>query len=75
MSEWMPMESAPKDGRDVLLYCDDTEEMFVGFWGDARDGNPKKGWVFARQRDVTFMVDTPSHWMPLPAAPVDGGAQ
>lgn len=70
MSEWNPnMDEAPKDS-DVLLYCAETGEQFVAFMGTAiEDGS--KDWVFARGKDVSFIVRNPTHWRHLPPPPED----
>lgn len=66
-SKWQPIETAPKRG-EVLIFCEETSEMFVAFWGtDPEDGDQQ--WVFARSPQVSFIVRDPTHWMPLPGAP------
>lgn len=30
LNPWKPIDNAPKDGRELLLYCDGT--YFIGFW-------------------------------------------
>lgn len=65
--DWQPIETAPKD-REVLLYCAETDEQFVAFWGtDPEDGDTQ--WVFARSPAVSFIVRSPTHWREKPAAP------
>lgn len=65
--EWMPIETAPKDGH-ILAWKDGwgpTEAHLE--WGDDED---YQGWV-ATHQDCDF---SPTHWMPLPAPPqADGG--
>ena len=63
--DWKPIETAPKDGRDVpflafhsggywsLSYWSDKYEKIVCYW----DGDPP-----ADEHAAT-------HWMPLPAPP------
>jgi hypothetical protein len=53
---WQPIDTAPKDG-DVLIYVTETDEQFVAYWDDC--------WRFA----PNAKLKTPTHWMPLPAAP------
>lgn len=72
MSEWRPIETAPRDGRLLMLAC-------VGKWtGVGRvtasvvQGN---SWfqggvdVIAWEPSNRDVRDTPTHWMPLPAPP------
>ena len=68
MPKWQPIETAP-EGRDILVYCEKTGEMFVVFWAMQVD-NGKYNWVIARANDGTcFICNNPSHWMPLPDHP------
>lgn len=63
MSEWKPIETAPKVG-DVQIYCSDTKEQMVAFW------NTKfKGWQFAIDPCSGPHIAYPTHWMPLPEPP------
>jgi hypothetical protein len=61
-ADWQLIETAPKDGEDVLLcqdYGDGTFEMVVGAWSDATD-EWRSGEPFPHK---------PTHWMPLPEPP------
>lgn len=59
---WQPIETAPKDGRHVLLYCDYygigrcAWESWRSVW---RSDDPNHGIGFPQ----------PTHWMPLPDYP------
>ncbi len=57
---WWPIETAPKDGRLILAYvaeCQDLEPfMCIMAWHD------DAGWCADELREVT-------HWRPLPAEP------
>ena len=60
MSEWQPIETAPRDGTEILLfargpYKDDYRG--VGQWSGQRND---WFWNFAIR---------PTHWMPLPEPP------
>lgn len=57
MCEWQPIETAPKDGSNVFLYCTDRIDHFaIGYYDEA--------W-FA----VGHFRPEPTHWMPLPKPP------
>lgn len=57
MSEWQPIESAPKDGTSVLLA--DHDSFIIGFWnGSAWDDG-----------DFNSYMSGFTHWMPLPSPP------
>jgi hypothetical protein len=67
---WMPIETAPKDGTAVLGYFPSrrgyvASQEFVPIhwsgWG---------GGVWENSTSGGRPVDKPTHWMPLPAAPV-----
>lgn len=69
MSEWRPIDSAPKDER-VLI--------FVPGWGtNAADGVflaewQREGYWQPEYAEVTMLdepCDWPTHWMPLPNPP------
>jgi hypothetical protein len=63
MTEWQPIETAPKDGTEVLLFYE--TDMAVGLFHFRR-----KLWVLGypieiEDGDIIF----PTHWMPLPEPP------
>jgi hypothetical protein len=70
MSEWQPIETAPKDGAEILLGFAGEKWIVQGRWvGDykARDG----AW-WALNNDPTDAWGGelyPTHWMPLPSPP------
>ncbi len=63
MTEWLPIETAPKDGTKVLLHCDKFVPIVCewhggswrNIWGEFESTWPSK-WK-------------PTHWMPLPPSP------
>lgn len=67
MSEWRPIDTAPKDGSHVML--GDAPEQYVceGYYEE--DGD--RGWYMAN----THWTDAydgrvyPTHWQPLPSPP------
>lgn len=59
--EWQPIESAPKDGTDMLVcWCRGGTMAVACWWSD--------GWYEAND-DIRY-VSEPTHWMPLPNPPV-----
>lgn len=72
VDEWQPIETAPKDGTDILIYCKDTHEMFVAFYATQIETG-QQDWIIARAKDGTcFVLKSPTHWMPLPPQPKGG---
>ncbi len=63
---WKPIETAPKDGSNILAYAEHPSRMFYGVaqWAEADPDFQKtvSGWFWP------FAI-RPTHWMPLPAAP------
>lgn len=55
---WQPMETAPKDGTDVLVWCGGA--MFIACMDVGR-------WFFDRTDHSVKPV--PTHWMPMPEGP------
>jgi hypothetical protein len=85
MSEWQPIETAPKDGTVIDLWVDGE---FAGrrascYWGkpwhdcgehgrycDSEWHDLDNGWVDDLNMPLRSLDDRePTHWMPLPAAP------
>ncbi len=70
MSEWQPIETAPKDLR-VLVFVPDTygnptiSGVFTAQWLDGY------GWEsgYVGCMDEAAGLTAPTHWMPLPIAP------
>jgi len=71
MAEWLPIESAPKDGTRLLLIDNLDKWVYIGLWGPhvGDDGL----WI---QDDFGGIPDEqPDHWMPVPAAPTEAEAK
>ena len=77
---WQPIETAPKDGTHILAILPDSDTCHVICWADAskgiRVGCGVYGWHVAWDGYPCAGHSTPTHWMPLPAAPTAaaGGA-
>ena len=62
---WQPIETAPKDGTDVIAGHPDGS-IDVLSWLEVK--NNRQGWTDGEY----FALSWPTHWMPLPAAPKGG---
>jgi hypothetical protein len=74
MSEWLPIETAPRDGTGVLLFFPSRygdHIVISGFWGGTDEPDPEPGW-YHRECDsnkLTGWGDEPTHWMLMPEPP------
>ena len=78
MSEWQPIETAPKDGTWILLcappeeHCRDAWQMCVATW-ERLGYNSGPQWAYGANHEHSFRdgVYGATHWMPLPKPPGD----
>ena len=57
--KWQTIETAPKDGKDILLYDASFDKgILLGGWLDR--------WWWVEGGQITA---NPTHWMPLPNPP------
>lgn len=74
MSEWQPIETAPKDGTDVILLFE-TGSATVGHYyvterlSFGKSVSKSEGWVWTGKGFMGSIDVIPTHWMPLPARP------
>jgi hypothetical protein len=80
MSEWQPIETAPKEeGHWIIVWDADYElPMVVHWWGGLElvngqwEPNEFGEWsADLRMKDRGPNSTSPTHWMPLPAPPED----
>lgn len=75
MSCWQPIETAPKDGTQILLFdpsgtwdpdlASFSPRVAVGAWKDFPNGHGEwRGYYSGLSA-----VEEPTHWMPLPEPP------
>ena len=64
-TRWKPIETAPMDGTDFVIYVSDNDYIDVGCWAMQHGGFLTTDSVFVPKHRV-------SHWMPLPAMPESG---
>lgn len=69
MTEWQPIETAPKDGTTILLVrfygaqvCGETDHWTVDVYGDDRP----RDWCDTGGRPPEYAW---THWLPLPPPP------
>lgn len=60
--EWQPIETAPKDGREILV-CS-RYQCAVAFWDDEEEA-----WLTDYRRKGNSAYVEARHWMPLPEPP------
>jgi hypothetical protein len=68
MSEWQPIETAPKNSVRILVYSPKYKEQFVVRWMVNIDDNVGH-WVIGRIETQTLIVRDAVYWMPLPKPP------
>jgi len=78
MTTWQPIETAPRDGTDMLLYQPDVnkhgierfyhELIIVAFWDDRYDCWSVSN-VGGYEWDTDMQSKEVTHWMPLPESP------
>lgn len=73
---WQPIESAPKDGHNILVYVESNDCTYCVAWGivscnvdvDPSKIESRKGWcVFGG--GYREHIQEATHWMPLPEPP------
>lgn len=74
---WQPIGTAPKDGTWILLYDPEKNVAVGGCWHTEEEINNSNayepGWSWWTSDEDYVMWDDgnePTHWMPLPAAPL-----
>lgn len=76
MSEWQPIETAPKDRTHILLFVgNDKPQIVVAYYESfvTEDGTVE-WWAYADWllQDAAGEIFGPTHWMPLPPPPQTG---
>jgi len=75
-AKWQPIETAPKDGTEIIGRCDDS--LSICSW-ESLDNPVAKHWgisgtwhrkAIASGKDLMGAF-SPTHWMPLPQPPLD----
>ena len=73
MTQWQPIETAPRDGTAILVYRSDMgvfSAHYVSPCEFIEDGDDEPGWFSTNGHDLSGN-DMPTHWMPIPQPPKD----
>lgn len=70
MSEWQLIETCPIN-QDVLFL--ENGKVYLGVCVDYFDEDEKTYWMF--DTDHRSNAGFPTHWMPLPASPIDKSSE
>jgi len=69
MSEWQPIETAPKSTHAILVWCPERMNTYVvSWWQSDRFQKTEHCWCHFGGLSGE-LCEVPSHWMPLPAPP------
>lgn len=63
--QWLPIETAPKDGTLILL-CSSGCSVWMGHWIGRSGAHVINGWTRYNCVDMNW---NPTHWMPRPSNP------
>lgn len=67
---WRPIETAPKDGTDILLWEKWGDVPFVGFWHAEGRWSYRSDHLYVNgDASLDPNWNDLTHWMPLPAPP------
>lgn len=70
---WQPIETAPRDGREIILgFADPHGDSFSGYWETRENHWGEVGWQEEGARDGLYISRHPCRpdaWMPFPAPP------
>ena len=58
-SEWLQIESAPRDGREVIVYNAESDQYWIASWWKGEQD-------FVEWREGTSHPISCTHWQPLP---------
>jgi hypothetical protein len=68
--EWRPIETAPRDGRSIILAS--ADKVTFGKWLDNNQTRwPREGWITPDGQWGPKATKPATHWRPLPPPPDD----
>lgn len=68
-AEWRPIETAPKDGTEILLLIQFPDQKPVFVVARYRGGASPWRWVPCEDGAASYSEEYATHWMPLPPPP------
>lgn len=73
MSDWQPIETAPKDGNEILVFYQTRKKVVIAYWEpQSYNKKPRPYWAAIGSHWIeSDRKYPPTHWMPLPAPPED----
>jgi hypothetical protein len=82
MTEWQPIETAPKDGKSILVHDNVAPGLAAGVaiecwagntdvaaWWENEDAGSGRWICYMDRPQDPELHFTPTHWMPLPEPP------
>ena len=69
MNEWQLMDTAPKDGTEIIVYLPDFGSVCAAWFSEETGLWPSAGSDAYDSEWQPVNVGLPSHWMPLPDYP------
>ena len=70
---WLPIETSPRTRRARLVYCPDNKNTFLVSWQTDEGSYYGAEGVWIHSGSGGELREKPTHWMPLPPPPADGG--
>lgn len=81
---WLPIESAPKDGKEILVYCENEDNFHKVAYLDINDNHLKPKvkadfytscmqWVIPESYEEGksyYVIVGPTYWQHLPEKPI-----
>jgi hypothetical protein len=71
MTDWQPIETAPKDGTLILVFVPPSDYSIGWYNTEKYNKNPRPFWGRhnANHSKTVCRSRPPTHWMPLPEPP------
>jgi hypothetical protein len=67
--DWQPIETAPKDGTHILIYCPEEKRIVSSWWWNQPKTKRGGAWYGTDPMDRLNWIQFPTHWTPLPPPP------